>query len=160
MISWESLLEILGRNCCCRHRPSHDRVLFKDSFDFITEVVSDEEKLKKILHVQNFDEFINYLGSQLLYIPTNSVCDPYRIKAIACFLLSKNNNELNLSFVLDKLDFCVNCYPYWTHYIGNQQPLFTYVLVSLIFLSAKTLIPNNERSNSRFENTVTSLPFL
>jgi lichenan operon transcriptional antiterminator len=40
-----------------------DRLFFKDIFDFITEVIVNEQNLKKILYVKTFDEFIDTLIS-------------------------------------------------------------------------------------------------
>jgi len=40
-----------------------DRLLFKDIFDFITEIISEEKQLKAILEVRSFDEFISLFAS-------------------------------------------------------------------------------------------------
>lgn len=40
-----------------------ERLMFADIFDFITEVISEEKKLKTLLEVQSYDEFITTLGS-------------------------------------------------------------------------------------------------
>ncbi|NTW96422.1 MAG: PTS transporter subunit EIIA [Erysipelotrichaceae bacterium] len=40
-----------------------DRLFFKDLFDFITEIISEEKQLKAILEVKSFDEFITLFAS-------------------------------------------------------------------------------------------------
>lgn len=40
-----------------------DRLVFKDIFDFITEIISEEKHLKAILEVKTFDEFISLFAS-------------------------------------------------------------------------------------------------
>lgn len=40
-----------------------DRILFKDIFEYITRIVSDEDNLQKLLDVQNYDEFLHLLAS-------------------------------------------------------------------------------------------------
>jgi lichenan operon transcriptional antiterminator len=42
---------------------TRDRLFFKDIFDFITEIISDEHNLKIILEAKTFDKFINILVS-------------------------------------------------------------------------------------------------
>jgi lichenan operon transcriptional antiterminator len=42
---------------------ARDRPFFKDIFDFITEIISDEHNLKVILEAKTFDRFIDILVS-------------------------------------------------------------------------------------------------
>ena len=39
-----------------------DRVIFKDIFDFITDTISDEDKLFSLIRVKTFDEFIKLIA--------------------------------------------------------------------------------------------------